>query len=107
MVSDFLTPRGRLAVPDTISDVAQLLAQRYATEYFVYGQDKYWLGVNMVDHTAKVAVQIFNAAVFLFNNASNHSSYAADTLRVGSMNFQPGGDQGVLQEGFMHGKGLL
>ena len=41
MISDFLAPGGRLAVPDTISGadlVAQLLARQYATEYFVYGK---------------------------------------------------------------------
>lgn len=38
MVSDFLTPGGRLAVTDAISDAelaTQLLPRRYATEYFV------------------------------------------------------------------------
>ena len=47
MVSDILTPGGRLAVPDAISDAqltARLLPPRYATEYFVYGKDKYWRG---------------------------------------------------------------
>lgn len=115
MVSDFLTPGGRLAVPDTISEVelaARLLPRRYATEYFVYGKDKYWRGDDMVDHTVKVAIPIFNAAfpgcqaVFMFDNASNHSSYAADALRVENMNLHPGGKQSTLREGFMHGKGL-
>ena len=44
MVSDFLTPGGRLAVLDVITDVqltAQLLLRRYVTEYFVYSKDKY------------------------------------------------------------------
>ena len=43
MVSDFLTPGGRLAVPDTIMDTelaAQPLAWQYATEHFVYSKDK-------------------------------------------------------------------
>ena len=88
---DFLTPGGRLAIPDTISDAelaAQQLPRRYATEYFVYGKDKYWRGDDMVNHTIKVAVPIFNAvfpgyqAMFLFDNASNHSTYAANALRV-------------------------
>ena len=63
----------------------------------------------MVDHIVKVAVPIFNAAfpgcqaIFLFDNASNHSSYAADAHRVGNMNLHSGGNQGVLRE---HGKGL-
>ena len=48
-----------------------LLPRRYAAKYFVYGKDKYWRGDNMVDHTVKAAVPIFNAtflgchAVFL------------------------------------------
>ena len=33
--------------------------------------------------------------------AANHSTYAAD------VNLHPGGKQSTLQEGFMHGKGLL
>ena len=70
-------------IPDTISDAElaiQLLARRHATEYFVYSKDKYWRGEDMVDHTVKVAVPIFNAAfpgcqaVFPPDNASNHSS---------------------------------
>ena len=115
MVSDFLTPGGRLAVPDTISDTelaTQLLPRRFATEYFIYGKDKYWRGDDMVDHTVKVAIPIFNAAfpgcqaIFAFDNASNHCSYATDALRVENMNLNPGGKQGILREGFMHGKGL-
>ena len=82
MVSDFLTPEGRLAVPDTIPGTeltAQLLTWWYATEHFVYGKDKYWFGDDMVNHTPRVAVPIFSAAypgcqaVFLFDNASKHS----------------------------------
>ena len=115
MVSDFLTPGGRLAVPDTISDAelsARLLPRRHATEYFIYGKDKYWQGDDMVDHTLKVAIPIFNAAfpgcqaVFLFDNASNHSSYAADALRVDNMNLHPGGKQALLRDGFIHEKGI-
>ena len=44
MVSDFLTPGGRLAALDAITDAqltAQLLPRRYITEYFVYSKDKY------------------------------------------------------------------
>ena len=63
------------------------------------------------EEDVKVAVPIFNAAfpgcqaVFAFDNASNHCSYAADALRVESMNLNPGGKQGMLREAFMHGKG--
>ena len=92
---------------------ARLLPRRYATEYFVYGKDKYWRGDDMVNHTVKVAIPIFNAtfpgcqAVFVFDNASNHCSHAADAPRAKNMNLHPGGKQGILREAFMHGKGLL
>jgi hypothetical protein len=79
-----------LAVPDTISDTelsARLLPRRHAIGYFIYGKDKYWQGDDMVDHTLKVAIPIFNttfpgcqAVFFSFHNASNHSSYVADAL---------------------------
>jgi hypothetical protein len=115
MVSDFLTPGGRLAVPDAIPEAelsARGLPRRYASEYFIYGKDKYWRGDDMVDHTVKVAIPIFHAAfphcqaVFLFDNASNHSSYAADALRVENMNLNPGGKQAWLRDGFIHEKGI-
>ena len=89
----------------------RLLPRRHATEYFIYGKDKYWRGDDMVDHTVKVAIPIFNAAfpgcqaVFLFDNASNHSSYAANALRVENMNLHPGGKQSILRDGFIHSKG--
>ena len=115
MVSDFLTPGGRLAVPDTISDAQlaiRLLPRRYATEYFVYGKDKYLWGDDTVDHTMKGAISISNAAspgcqaVFAFDSASNHCSYVADALRVENMNLNLGDKQSILREGFMHGEGL-
>ena len=49
-----ITPGGRLAIPDTISDAEQatrLLPRRYATEYFVYRKDKYWHGDDTVNYT--------------------------------------------------------
>ena len=109
------TPGGRLAVPDTVSDAelaVRLLPRRYATEYFIYGKDKYWRGDDMVNRTTKVAIPIFNAtfpscqAVFAFDNVSNHCPCAADALRVENMNLHPGGKRGMLREAFMHGKGL-
>ena len=102
-------------MPDTTSDAelaTRLLSRRYATEHFVYRKDKYWHGNYMVNHTVRVAIPIFSAvfpgcqAVFLFNNASNHSSYAADALRVEDMNLHPKGKQRILREGFMSGKVL-
>ena len=62
--------------------------------------------------STRYTVPIFNTAfpgcqaVFAFDNASNHCSYAANAFRVGNMNLHPGGKQSVLREVFMHGKGL-
>ena len=59
----------------------------------------------------EVATPIFNAAfpgcqaMFIFDNAFNHSSYAADALRVENMNLHPEGKQSILREGFMDHKG--
>ena len=115
MVSDFLTPGGRLCVPETMSDADiedKNIPRRYATEYFVFGKDHYWLGANMVDHAVKVAVPIFEAtfpdcqAVFLFDNASNHCSFAEDALVVSKMNLNAGGSQARMRDGFIHNKGV-
>jgi hypothetical protein len=61
VISDFLTPGGRLAVPDAISDTELKhdidLPRRYATEYFEYGKDKYWRGDDVVDHTRNPDLQ--------------------------------------------------
>ena len=66
-------------------------------------------GADMVDHIVNVAIPIFNAtfpnsqAIFFFDNASYHSSYATDALRVESMNLNPGGKQEWLRGGYVHG----
>ena len=104
MVSDFLTPGGRLAVPDAVSDAelaARLLPGRHATEHFVYGKDKYWWGDDKLQFQSST---LHFLAVKL--NASNHCSYAADALRVENMNLHLGGKQGMLREASVHGKGL-
>ncbi|RPB21874.1 hypothetical protein L211DRAFT_888332 [Terfezia boudieri ATCC MYA-4762] len=110
MVSEFLTPRGRLAVPEHIS--IDGLPRRQATEYLEYGQDNYWTGDKMVQHTLQVAIPIFERAfpgkqaLFLFDNASNHNAYASDALLVTNMNLGPGGKQAILRDGFIHSKGI-
>jgi len=92
----FLTPRGRLAVPEYIS--IDGLPQRQATEYLKYGQDNYWSGEKMVEHTLEAIFERAfpgKQAVFLFDNASNHNTYAPDAL-LGNMNLGPSGKQGIV-----------
>jgi hypothetical protein len=120
MVSEFLTPGGRLCVPDNVSN-AQLLEDlmwpmrdgqlvRDAMEYLEYGKDNYWTGDKMVEHTMKIALPIIQCAfpgcqaLFTFDNASNLSSFAPDALVVSRMNRNPGSKQPIMREGFIHSK---
>ena len=50
MVSEFMTPRGRLCLPDNCKDSITINGQQpiQATEYLEYGQDNYWTGEKMV-----------------------------------------------------------
>ena len=64
----------------------------------------------MVEHTMKVALPIFRwafpgcQALFAFDNASNHSSFAPDALVVSRMNRNPGGKQPLMRDGFIYSK---
>ncbi|RPB20084.1 hypothetical protein L211DRAFT_870918 [Terfezia boudieri ATCC MYA-4762] len=108
MVSEFMTPRGRLAVPPHI--YAEDLPRHQATEFLEYGQDNWWTEEKMVEHVSNIAIPIFERAypgcqaVFLFDNASNHAAFAPDTLVVTNMNLGLGGKQPVMREGFIHSK---
>ena len=121
MVSGFLTPGSRLRVPDSISN-AELMRNpswpmkngiplRDSFEFLEYGKDNYWTGDKMVEQTIKLALPIFHyafpncQALFAFDNASNHNSFASDALLVSRMNHNPGGKQALMREGFIHSKG--
>lgn len=65
----------------------------------------------MVYHTFEIALPIFEVphpncqGVWLFDNATYHSAYVDDALVANRMNFKPGGQLPVMQEGFIHSKG--
>ena len=123
MVSGFLTPGGRLKVPAHIED--EKLLQDPSWEKDQYGnpirdamalhettKEGYWSGDHMVEQTLRVAFPIFRLAfpgcqaLFAFDNASNHCSYANDALRAHRMNLRPGGEQPLMREGFDYGRNL-
>ena len=123
MVSGFLTPGGILRVPDHVSDTELLTDPmwlrddngkpvRKAIEYLEYGKDNYWTGEKMVEHTMRAAIPIFKHAfpncegLFAFDNASNHSAFAANALVAAKMNLMPGGKQPLLRDGWDHGRDL-
>jgi hypothetical protein len=60
MVSDFLTPQGRLRVPDHVSDdeVAGRKLRRLAAQFLEYGPNNYWDGAKMAAQTLDFAVPI-------------------------------------------------
>ena len=107
MVSGFLTPGGRLRVPDNIPDSTLLQDPlwvmvdgkpvRDAMWLFEYGKDNYWTGDKMVEHVVHIALPIFRyafpncQALFAFDNASNHCSFSEDALVAKRMNLNPGG----------------
>jgi len=125
MVSGFLTPGGRLQVPQHITNDMLLDESlhpqwpctsdgnpvRDAMMYLEYGKDNYWTSEKMVDHAISIALPIFRLAfpgcqaLFAFDNASNHCCYKSDALLAAKMNLGPGGKQPFLRETFIHSLG--
>ena len=117
MASEFLTPIGRLRVPDSISD-HQLLQdpgwpldekqkpRRCCTELLEYNKDNYWDGDKMTDQTVNLAARIFPyafpdcQALFAFDNAANHACFAEDALLARRINLRVGGKQPRMRNGF-------
>ena len=110
MVSEFLTPLGRLQVPCSVSDeeLQSKAIPRLATRTLEYGHDNFWNGEKMADQTLNTAMPLFELAfppdrfqgLFLFDNATNHRVMAPDALDVRKMNLGPGGKQPVMRDGW-------
>ncbi len=111
MVSDFLLPWSRLnllSLPKARQD--ELVAAgipREAAVLFEYGKDEgYWDGSKVLDQAINKALPIAEALypeyqlVFIFDNATSHSVYAEDALRVAKMNKGEGGQQPLLRNGW-------
>lgn len=122
MVSGFLTPEGRLKLPDHVSD-AKLLRDpmwvivngapiRDTMWYLEYGKDNYWTGDKMIERTIRIALPIFRyafpgcQALFAFDNASNHCAFSDKALVASKMNLNPEGQQPKMREGFDYSCGL-
>ena len=108
MVSEFLTPLGRLGAPSFITDeeLRSKALPRLATITLEYGKDNYWNGEKMANQTLRTVVPLFEMAfppdqfqgLFLFDNATNHRVMADDALDVKKMNLGPGGKQPVMRD---------
>ena len=111
IVSEFLLPWSRLnllSLPKERQDelVASGLSLE-AVEYFEYSQESgYWDSRRLIEQIEKKALPIAKALypgyqfVFLFDNATSHSVFADDALRVAKMNKGEGGKQPLLRDGW-------
>jgi hypothetical protein len=111
MVSDFLLPWGRLNLKHlTEAQLAEAKARNIpleAVELFEFGkQDGYWDGARLLQQVSEKALPIAQFLypgfdlVFMFDNATSHSVYAADALRVANMCLGEGHQQAFLRPGW-------
>jgi hypothetical protein len=112
MVSDFLLPCSRLSTAKLSPERrSELNLPLNATKFFEFGSmgDGYWGAEDVISHTRDIAIPMFETvfpgyqALFLFDNARSHASYAEDALLVQNMNLGPGGEQNRLRPGYMDG----
>ena len=98
IVLDFLLPWSRLNLSSLSSEKPKKLANLgisfEAVTYFEYRkiEEGYWIGEHLLDQVQKKALPIGEvlypgyALLFLFDNATSHSVYTKNALRVGNMN---------------------
>ena len=116
MVSDFLTPGGRLQVSGGVDPLPTIeyensdkgpkrLDSHLAACSIEYDSVTRWNGDQLVDQVLRLTIPIFECAypgceaLFLFDNATSHSAYTADALRASLMNLCPSGAQQPLRSG--------
>lgn len=74
--------------------------------------DGYWKSEHVLDQVIERAIPIFEIthpgcqALFLFDQSTVHSKWAADALRVNNMNLQPGGSQAAMRDGWFEKDGV-
>jgi len=111
MVSDFLLPWSRLNLsPLPKERQTELEASgipREAAVLFEYGkEDGYWDGPKLLEQVLNKALPVAESLypgyqlLFFFDNATSHSVYAEDALRVSKMNKGEGGNQAILRDGW-------
>lgn len=102
IVSEFLTPTGRLHSPASPSNSNS----QFVTKYLECGNNNWWMREKLLDQVLNCSIPVFEAvyagyqAVFFFDNTTNHSFFAPDSLRVNNMNYNPGGEQKLLRDGY-------
>jgi hypothetical protein len=102
MVSEYLTPGGNLQLPpDYPEDDLPLEPDgdpyRECTAGLVFGDGVWSTGETVADQLRDLTIPLFEKAhpgcqaLFFCDNATNHTAFAKDALRVGKMNLSDGG----------------
>ena len=103
MVSDIFLPWSQLNLLSLSSEKQDRLVSLgvpfEAVTFFEYGkmEERYWIGEHLLNQIQKKALPIGEtlyrgyALLFMFDNATSHSIYAKDVLRVANMNKCSGG----------------
>jgi len=118
MVSDFLLPWSRLnlfSLPKTQQDeLVNAGIPMEAATTFEYGNDEgHWDGAKLLQQIFDRALPIAEALypgyelLFLFDNATSHSTYAEDALRTNKMNKGDGGQQSFLRNGWFRNENTI
>ena len=103
MVSDFLTPSGRLSCQ---GDGGR---GEYASTLVETGSRKEWWTNEMMMGQLRKAVGIFKkefpgcTGVWLFDNSANHGAFSTDALSAKKIGMNPGGKQPKMRDGFKNG----
>lgn len=98
MVSEFLTPAGRLCCSEEGKRV-------YATKTLETGSGSWWTGEMLLEQV-KAALEIFKTAhptlkgVRLFDNATSHCMFAPNALVATKVKLNPGGQQPRMKDGW-------
>ena len=105
MLSVYMTPGGNLQLSPSTPLAQQPMEpdgdrSLECTQIYEPKQEgEWWSNARMECQLKHLAIPPFKArwpeheAVFFFDNATNHTAFAADALRVSSMNISPGGNQ--------------
>jgi hypothetical protein len=99
MVSDFLTPFGRLH--EVVNG-----ERKYVHETLETGPDRYWTADKLVMQLHKAVALVKRAfpgkkVLWLFDNATLHQAMAPEALLASKMNLNPGGKQPRMRDGLL------
>jgi len=112
MGADFLLHSARLSATKLSANARlELGILEFATKLFELGtgSEGYCGGDKIIQQVTETIIPMFKVvysgyqALFLFDNATSHSAFAEDALRVQHMNLDPGGKQSRMRPCYING----